>query len=96
MLAQQPACALPTVTYSNTYALLPDMMHRRVLQLMRILERIHIHDELPRKFVFVHTHDAVRAAQEALDGGETGSIVLISDGKDVPAGKADSYATHQQ
>jgi hypothetical protein len=62
-----------------------------------MLERIHIHDELPRKWVFVHTHDAVRAALGALDGGESGSIVLITDGKDAaPAGKADSNAPHQQ
>uniref|UniRef100_A0A383W800 STAS domain-containing protein n=1 Tax=Tetradesmus obliquus TaxID=3088 RepID=A0A383W800_TETOB len=68
-------------------------------QLMRMLERIHIHDSLPRKWVFVHTHDAVRAAQEELHNEESSSsVVLITDGNDITskAGKASSYATHQQ
>jgi hypothetical protein len=37
-----------------------------------MLERIHIYDVLPRKWVFVHTHDGVRAALASLDDGENG------------------------
>jgi nucleoside-diphosphate-sugar epimerase len=70
-----------------------------LLQLMRMLERIHFYDELPRKWVFVHTHDAVRAALDALDGGETGgSVVLIADDADAPKAKAaaGSFDAHNQ
>jgi hypothetical protein len=37
-----------------------------------MLERIHIYEVLPRKWVFVHTHDGVRAALASLDDGENG------------------------
>lgn len=43
-----------------------------------MLERIHIYDVLPRKWVFVHTHDGVRAALTALEVGDSGK------GPDVP------------
>lgn len=41
-------------------------------QIVRMLERINIYEVLPRKWVFVHTHDGVRAALAALDDGENG------------------------
>jgi nucleoside-diphosphate-sugar epimerase len=66
---------------------------------MRMLERIHFYEELPRKWVFVHTHDAVRAALDALDGGETGgSVVLITDNADSPKAKAagGAFDAHNQ
>lgn len=48
------------------------------MQLVRMLERIHIHDVVPRKWVFVHTHDAIRAAVAAMDDGENGFGALSS------------------
>lgn len=78
--------------WPNVYACLPDccrcsVLHRPVLplpsywcvQIVRMLERINIYDVLPRKWVFVHTHDGVRAALAALEVGADGK------GPDVPS-----------
>lgn len=49
-------------------------------QIMRMLDRIHIYEVLPRQWVFVHTHDGVRAALAELaaqDGGENGDMRVI-------------------
>lgn len=44
-----------------------------------MLERIHLYDVMPRKYVFVHTYDGVRAAQAALDDGENGLRADVAD-----------------
>lgn len=60
------------------------MLHLSLLQLVRMMERIHIYDVLPRQCVYVHTHDAVRAAVAAL---ETGNEVAFSDSPSAVHGK---------
>ncbi|KAF8060559.1 SULTR2 [Scenedesmus sp. PABB004] len=55
-------------------------------KLVSMLERIAIYDVLPRAWVFVHTHDGVRAAAAALHGGELGGLAgaaLPRDGADL-------------
>lgn len=49
------------------------------LQIVRMLERINLYEVLPRKWVFVHTHDGVRAALAALDDGENGFSARLAD-----------------
>lgn len=49
------------------------------MQIVRMLERIHIYEVLPRKWIFVHTHDGVRAALAGLDDGENGFKADLAD-----------------
>lgn len=51
-------------------------------QIVRMLERINIYEVVPRKWVFVHTYDGVRAAMAGLDDGENG---FSASGKAAPA-----------
>jgi hypothetical protein len=62
-----------------------------------MLERIHIYDVLPRKWVFVHTHDGVRAALASLDDGENGfSAELVTIGTSRIDSAQSSTPTSQQ
>lgn len=56
----------------GTHTLLPPQLPVPPPQIVRMLERIHIYEVLPRKWVFVHTHDGVRTALASLDDGENG------------------------
>jgi hypothetical protein len=56
-----------------------------------MLERIHIYDVLPRQWVFVHTHDGVRAALAALDDGENGLTASLVQS---PASHRATHASH--
>jgi len=49
------------------------------MQIVRMLERIHIYEVLPRKWIFVHTHDGVQAALAAMDDGENGFKADLAD-----------------
>lgn len=53
-------------------------------QIVRMLERINIYEVVPRKWVFVHTYDGVRAAMAGLDDGENG-FSASATGKAAPA-----------
>lgn len=51
------------------------------LQLITMLGRINMHEVLPHKWIFVHTHDGVQAAvkaMNAMDGGEGGFSIPAS------------------
>ena len=81
ILVLQPAMlqGLPTSTTTPNHASVTHHLSACALQIVRMLERIHIYDVLPRRWVFVHTHDGVRAAVAALDDGENGMKADVTE-----------------
>lgn len=68
-----PLSALELDTHYNTTQHNTPTQHTNTKQIMRMLERLNIYGVVSRQWVFVHTHDGVRAAlAELMEDGENG------------------------